>query len=212
MRYQFPEIRTIDDVLPHIEGREEFIVAERDYGTIINYAVAFEDTFPPVNVAGGSAKMRNDRALTNAMRRECRGIKFYPTGEIAARPFTKFFNVGEREETLPRNIDWSQPHTIFEKLDGSMIHPMKVNGYIRWMTKMGITEVSMQAEEFVAEDPRYTQFASWAIDNNLTPVFEWCSRKQRIVLDYPVDQLILLAVRHNFTGKYLPISAVDNLV
>lgn len=26
MKYTFPEIRTISDVLPHIEGREEFIV------------------------------------------------------------------------------------------------------------------------------------------------------------------------------------------
>lgn len=30
MNYYFPEIRTIDDVLPHIEGRDEFIVAERE--------------------------------------------------------------------------------------------------------------------------------------------------------------------------------------
>jgi hypothetical protein len=28
-----------------------------------------------------------------------------------------------------------------------MIHPMLVDGYIRWMTKMGITEVAMQAED-----------------------------------------------------------------
>ena len=45
MRYAFPEIRTIDDVLPHVEGREEFIVAERDFGTVINYAVAMTNTF-----------------------------------------------------------------------------------------------------------------------------------------------------------------------
>jgi RNA ligase len=205
MHYKFPEIRTIDDVLPHIKGRDEFVVAERDYGIIVNYAVSMEDTFPPVHVAGGSAKMRAERALTNAMRRECRGLKFYPNGSIAARPFHKWFNVGEREETLPRNIDLNQPHIIFEKLDGSMIHPMLVNGYIRWMTKMGITEVSMQAETFVAKHKKYSDFAAWCIENNLTPCFEWCSLKQQIVIAYPEDKLVLLAVRHNITGEYLKI-------
>lgn len=205
MQYQFPEIRTIDDVLPHIKDAEEFIVAEKDYGTIINYAVATEDTFPPVKVAGGDAKMRAARSLRNAIRRECRGIIFYPDGRIMSRPLHKWFNVGEREETLPRNINWSQSHTIFEKLDGSMIRPVVVDGYIRWGTKMGVTEVSMNAEQYVSEHPRYSEFASWAVDNNLTPVFEWCSRKNRIVLDYPQDQLILLAVRHNISGEYLNV-------
>jgi RNA ligase len=205
MHYQFPIIRNIDDVLPHIEGRDEFVVAERDYGTIINYAVAFEDTFPPIKVAGGSARMRAERALTNAVRRECRGIKFYPNGKIAARTLHKWFNVGEREETLPRNIDFNQPHMIEEKLDGSMVHPMLVDRYVRWMTKMGITEVSMQAEEFVAKNSRYSDFAKWCIDNRLTPTFEWTSPFNRIVVPYKKDELTLLAVRDNVTGIYLRV-------
>lgn len=34
MNYKFPQIRTIDDVLPHIEGRSEFIVAEREFADV----------------------------------------------------------------------------------------------------------------------------------------------------------------------------------
>ena len=30
MRYEFPEIRHLDDVRAAIEGRDEFIIAERD--------------------------------------------------------------------------------------------------------------------------------------------------------------------------------------
>ena len=45
MRYKFPQIRTIDDVLPHIKDRPEFIVAEREFGTVINYMVSMADTF-----------------------------------------------------------------------------------------------------------------------------------------------------------------------
>lgn len=195
MHYQFPEIRTIDDVLPHIEGREEFIVAERDFGHVINYVVAMADTFD----------MTGPDDLGGAICRECRGLKFASNGEIAARPFHKFHNVGEREETQPHVVDLSQPHAIMEKLDGSMIHPMLVDGYIRWMTKMGITEVAMQAEEFIAKNTRYKDFAAWCISEKLTPVFEWCSPFNQIVLPYEEDQLTLLAVRHNITGEYINV-------
>lgn len=45
MNYTFPEIRHISDVLPHVEGRSEFVVAEREGYTVINYVVAMADTF-----------------------------------------------------------------------------------------------------------------------------------------------------------------------
>jgi RNA ligase len=46
---------------------------------------------------------------------------------------------------------------------------------------------------------------------NMTPIFEWCSRKQRIVIDYPVDRLVLTAVRENFTGEYVPYSELQRM-
>lgn len=192
MNYAFPIIHTINDVLPHIEGREEFVVAERDFGTVINYVVATANTFD----------MNGPDDLGGAIRRECRGLKFFPNGEIGARPFHKFFNVGEREETQTNTVDLAQAHTIMEKLDGSMIHPMLVDGYIRWMTKMGITEVAMQAEEFIAKNTRYKDFAIWCINEGLTPIFEWTSPFNQIVLPYEKENLTLLAVRNNITGEY----------
>jgi hypothetical protein len=39
MNYDFPEIKTIQDVLPHIEGRDEFRVMDKDWYTVINYMV-----------------------------------------------------------------------------------------------------------------------------------------------------------------------------
>ena len=45
MHYKFPEIRTINDVLPHIAGRDEFIVADKGDYTVINYMVSMADTF-----------------------------------------------------------------------------------------------------------------------------------------------------------------------
>jgi RNA ligase len=193
--YTFPEIRAIDDVLPHIVGRPEFIIAERPYGKIINYVVAMADTFD----------MTGPDDLGGALRRECRGLKFYPDGSIAARPFFKFFNVGERVETQPHLLDFGSDHTVMEKCDGSMVHAMKVNDGIRWMTKMGITEVSSLVEAYVSVNPRYEKFASACIDRGLTAIFEYVGPYNKVVLDYKVESMVLLAVRETISGKFLEI-------
>lgn len=206
MNYEFPVIRHINDVLPHIEGREEFIVAEREGYTVINYAVSMEDTFPPVKVAGGSARMREERSLTNRMRRECRGLIFYPNGDLMSRPFHKFFNVNEREETQINRIDLSQPHVIMEKMDGSMIRPVIVNGCLRLATKMGVTEVAMAAEKYLASRKDSGEIMNWMerlVKGGFTPIFEFVAPDNQIVINYNEPDLVLLAIRDNETGNYL---------
>ena len=185
MNYEFPTITNISDVLPAIEGRDEFVVAEKEGYTVINYNVMMADTFDcPI-------------------RRECRGIIFdSETGEILRRPFHKFFNVNEREETQDHVVDLSRPHVILEKLDGSMIAPFRVDRQTIWGTKMGATDVAKPVEEFVKNHPVYADFALGLLTSECTPIFEWCSRKQRIVLDYPEDRLILTGIRENVSGKY----------
>lgn len=211
MNYEFPIIRHIDDILPAIEGRPEFIVAEKDGYTVINYNVVAEDTFPPVNVAGGSAKMRAERSLVNALRRECRGIIFdSETGRIIRRPYHKFFNVDEREETQAHRVNLGEKHVILEKLDGSMIVPFIARGELLWGTKMGETEVAKSVEEFVKNNPQYIELASMFIHSGWSPIFEWCSRKQRIVLDYKEDRLILTAVRNMLSGYYMSLETMMN--
>lgn len=193
MTYQFPVITQLQQVLDAIEGREEFVVRvndEADY-TIVNYAVNFEDTFPPVT---------DERT---AILRECRGITFRTsTGEIISRKYHKFFNLGERPETLPANIDWEVPYRRFEKLDGSMITPLLVDGQVRFCTKMGLTDVAKPVDIFAANKPEYHEFCRYWMDMGWTPIFEWCSRQQRIVIDYPEENLVLTAIRHNTTGAY----------
>jgi RNA ligase len=127
-----------------------------------------------------------------------------------ARRFQKFFNLNEREETLAENIDFTQPHVILEKLDGSMITPLIVEEcgveIVRFGTKMGLTDVSNAPEEFVRKNHFIKDFSAWLMKSGFTPIFEWCSRKQRIVIDYPQDRLVLTAVRNTVTGEYEPYS------
>jgi RNA ligase len=61
----------------------------------------------------------------------------------------------------------------------------------------------MNAELFIADKPQYRNFILAILDGGMTPIFEWCSRKNRIVVDYPEDQLILTGIRNNVSGTYL---------
>ena len=199
LHYQFPVITNISDVLPYIQGKPEFIVVDKGEYTVINYAFQTSDTFPPVT----------DTA--SAILRECRGLIFNTaTGELLSRAFHKFFNIGERQDTTV--IDVTRPHRFETKLDGSMVRPLFLRDGIRWATKMGVTNVSMQAEVFVASRPYYGQLAQFCCERNWTPIFEWLSRENQIVLDYGrEDQLVLLAVRDNIEGGYIPRSIVADL-
>lgn len=215
MGYKFPEIRHIDDVRAAIEGRDEFIIAERDWGYVVNYMVNMPDSFPPVMTTAIDIESYGDDEhfighseqynLHAAIRRECRGILFYKNGKLMSRRLHKFFNVNERDETQMQYIDLNRPHVILEKLDGSMITPVVTDAGIRWGTKMGITDVGMGAELYIANlgTRGYESLARECISRDMTPIFEWCSRKQRIVIDYPEDRLVLIAIRHNVTGEYV---------
>lgn len=198
MRYKFPIIRTIDDVLPHIEGRDEFIVAQREGYSVINYVVSMSNTFD----------MTGPDDLGGAIRRECRGLIFYPDGTLMSRPFHKFFNVNEREETQQHivELDLKFDHELMEKMDGSMIRPVYVNGCIRLGTKMGVTEVAMAAETYLAGRPDSGEIMNWmlrCVKAGITPIFEFIAPNNQIVIPYEQADLVLLAMRVNETGGYL---------
>ena len=202
MNYQFPIIRTIDDVLPHISGREEFIVAERDFGTVINYVVAMADTFNMYPAGYDGPLSTYD--LGGAIRRECRGLIFDRDGNLMSRPFHKFFNINERDETQAHVVDMSQPHVIMEKMDGSMIRPILVDGYLRLATKMGVTNVAMDAEAWLAaQDPSLKEWMRQCVEDSVTPLFEWVSPFNQIVLAYETADLVYLGTRDNATGAYV---------
>lgn len=198
----FPVIANISDVLPAIEGDSSFIVADRGDHIIVNYVVAGAETFPPIMT-------RND-----AIRRECRGITFdKASGRIIRRPYAKFFNLSEREETQPHNIDFSKSHHVLCKLDGSMIAPFRNSeGRIIFGTKMGNTDFVADVEVFISDKPDYMKLTEWCLFMGFTPIFEWCSRKNRIVIDYSQDQLVLTAIRHMHRGDYHTFEEMHDLI
>jgi len=189
MNYEFPKIEHISQVEQAIKGVDNISIIDKDIYKVIAYRLNTPDLFPEV------------QTYEDAIRRECRGLIFDQKGHLLSRPYHKFFNVNERDETALNKIDISQPHYILDKLDGSMITSIKIDKGYRLCTKRGITDISMQAEEFIADKERYNDFIFNCIRHKITPIFEWCSSQNRIILDYP-DSLILTAIRDNYTGSY----------
>lgn len=191
MHYTFPKIVKFSDIEEYLD--DNFRVTEQSGVKFINYNLSNSETFPAVNSYG------------DAVRREFRGIAFdAEDGYILSRPFHKFFNLDERPDEQP---DWSIPHVVLEKLDGSMVRPIRYpSGNIRWCTKAGVTDVAAEAEVFVAKHPRYERFAQQMLDRGLTPIFEYVGPNNKIVLDYSEENLVLLAIRNMVTGDYVNLN------
>lgn len=214
MHYKFPILQTIDDVLPHIAGREEFIVADKGDYTVINYVVAMADTF----------NMTGPDDLGGAVRRECRGLIFNKQNRLISRPYHKFFNIGEREETQPHLVDLDLlfDHVIMEKMDGSMIRPLVLqyptevdiflNHYnVQLATKMGVTDIGRQSHCAMNQEKEKWLFEQF--NKQKTPLLEYVSPRNQIVVSYAKDNLVLTGMRDNLTGEYtLPTDSPFDMV
>jgi T4 RnlA family RNA ligase len=204
-------IKNIKDVLPHLEGRKEFLVRQaidEPSLTIIDYLVKKKDTFPVLLETDTPEEVSHKMVF-----RECRGIKFdTETGDIKVRPHIKFFNLNECAESQKSNIDWSQEIFMMEKLDGSMINhyfytnPDTKETQLHFHTTMGYTGVAKKVNKFLEENKlldKYSTFCKEAENLNMTPIFEFCGQEQKIVVDYNETNLVLTAMRDLNTGKYL---------
>lgn len=202
----FPAIRGLDDVLPALDGHGEFYVMDKGTHWTIDYVFQGRDTFRPNPAHGARAE------AFARLRRECRGLKFDREGRLLARPFHKFFNLFETEETQPHALDLGAALAV-EKLDGSMIHPalLPEDGLVL-MTMQWRSPIARQAEAHALVPSRgYEALCRDLLAQGLLPIFEWCSNQQKIIIDHPEDRLVLLAVRHQAEGHYLPHAQVEAL-
>lgn len=185
-------IKTFDDLYPHIKDYPWLQITNKEEDGMVSvmYSVlnhADQETDIPL--------------FPNEWAKECRGIKFHAdTKDILARPFNKFFNLGEVEGDLD-NHDLSKAQ-VLEKLDGSMVYPIihPLTNKVRLCTKAGISEISIQAEQETNPPLRVMR---QIIEEGYTPIFEYTSPKNRIVIRYNTSSLTLLAVRHMITGEYV---------
>lgn len=181
------KITSIHPLLPLIEQKPEFVLLDKGDYQVIDYVYMDKNTFEYPELM------------------ECRGIKFCRDGLILARPFRKFFNYGEQGSDLPLH----RPHVITEKLDGSMIHPVLIDGRLYLHTRKGHTDVAKKAERFVMSSERkYGELCRAAIRSGYTPIFEYIGPENRIVLRYDEEDMQLLAMRHMILGTILDFGDV----
>jgi RNA ligase len=150
----------------------------------------------------------------NEVNRECRGIIMGPDGTIYARPFSKFFNLGEMPETSHTSLPWHMSVEVFEKLDGSCgtlyTHPY----YGMSIATPGSME-SDQAKYATKifrrkENSHYLAFYN-SLSGDATPIFEIIYPANRIVCDYGErEELVLLGIRH-LNGEEWHQRRVDNI-
>lgn len=178
----FPPILTWSSIQKAIEGKDEIKPRDKGGYIVFDYDYQGRDTF-----AG------------NPLLRECRGIKFSPSGLLLARPFHKFFNYGEHPETL--QLDLSKPHQVMDKLDGTMIHPIFLGSELTFCTRAGVTDHALAALSHATAN--HMQFCRDALCLGFTPIFEYTGPQNCVVIRYSQPSLTLLAARKNTTGAYL---------
>ena len=192
----FPVISHLSDLEDKVSHKEEIRIKTEPNGfTVASYVMSDNKTF-------------NDEYS-----RECRGITFDKNGDIASRSLHKFFNVNERDETNEENLKWNDIHCILDKLDGSMLSPVMVNGECTFKTKKSFTsDVANSCNEFVKTDTKYIAFSSFMLSElNATPIFEYMSPDTRIVILCKHPAMKLLHIRNNISGEYYTRDQVQSL-
>lgn len=194
-----PYIRNIHEVLPYLNQREDITIDDKGVYIVIKYTtITGKNTFD--NSEGGQ------------YRRECRGLIFDKfTGEILSRPFHKFFNVGERADTEIGKINMDREHIIQDKLDGSMVRPflMRAPSGVRvpvFATKSGVTDIASDARKVFDNfdvDGSRLRWIMRQLDFKNTPIFEYIGPGNRIVIHYKESDVVLLALRNNYSGAYI---------
>lgn len=144
---------------------------------------------------------------------ECRGIMFEMDADgpvrIASRPMEKFFNLNETPFTM--GLDLSTTVLAMAKEDGSLVSSYLDRGHLFMKSKTSIS--SNQAVEALQVIKRPENYALMERVKELAHLgftcnFEYVCPTNRIVLGYQERALILLNVRENNTGEYVPYNEV----
>lgn len=137
------------------------------------------------------------QGLWNDVNREARGIIFRPDGEIVARPFSKFFNLGETPETQLDSLP-SERFEAWEKLDGSMGAMYRKGGEFRLATPGSMeSDQALHGTELLNQ--KYGKFLS-LVPEGCTPIFEIIYPENRIVVNYGDEAFLSLLAIRNLDG------------
>lgn len=138
---------------------------------------------------------------------ECRGlIVDDKTGEIAAWPFPKFFNVHEHNLGKPYAppLPEGQPFTVYDKVDGSLIIVFHYAG--RWRTA---SKGSFTSEQAAWAQARLDARDTSALYPDTTYLAEAIYPANRIVVDYGQREDLVLLAAYEANGTEADLAHVS---
>lgn len=119
----------------------------------------------------------------------------------------KFFNVEQTPCSAYSVLKTYKIKNIFNKEDGSIASFVRLpNG-----KAIGKSKASFESDQAIAiqkiydEDERIKEYVDFCLSQDIIPIFEYVSPKNRIVLPYANTELILLRLRDNNTGEYIDV-------
>ena len=120
------------------------------------------------------------------------------TGELVARPWSKFFNLSEMSTVIPQKEFY-----CLDKLDGSMGILYQYEGEYYVATKGSFTsEQALWATAWARKNINFGKdIDGYQINNDLTYIFEIIYVANKIVVHYDFEGLVLTGVIDKKTGK-----------
>lgn len=117
----------------------------------------------------------------------------------------KFFNLNEVPENALTILTNKTIKKVQDKADGSMIQFVQIEGNIKAKSKQSFdNDQAKLAQEIVDTSTELQFFILDCWGNDFYPLFELVGPSNRHILEYPNDELILLAVR-NEVGEFIDV-------
>lgn len=126
----------------------------------------------------------------------------------------KFFNLNQTENTQYDKVKDKKIVSVTVKEDGSLIGVMQLPNKNLFAKTIGSfdNEQTRAAMKILKENKKLYDFCEGTLDAGYTPIFEYVSWDNRIVLKYSKPELRFIGVRDNKDGTYIPGHKFPNMI
>lgn len=165
----------------------------------------------PVSMFNYRLAQYSDFVNSDINTKEFRGLTFvFNTDGTLYKRYVlleKFFNLNQTPESMYSVVKDYKIKFVNNKEDGSIASFVRLpNGKAVGKSKMGFdNDQANGINRIYKTDPDVKRIVDWALDNDIVAVFEYVAPHNRIVLQYPKEELILLRLRDNLTGRHLDL-------
>lgn len=145
-----------------------------------------------------------ERAWQTEYTRNARGLIFdKKTRRLVAKPFPKFFNIGEHDETQILNFP-KEPYRVFEKADGSLGIIYYYKG--KWNVA---TRGSLNSEQAIKAQEILKNYDTGCFQVTNTYLVEIIYPENKIIVNYSGEEkLVMLAAYQTHTEKEIDFGEV----